>query len=308
MGRIEDIEARLKARIGAMSRRLGDRMTAMDARLNGDVSDVVNSLEDTLEAWLQPDVADIRPLFDYVRSSRVVQDNPGYSNALANVDLVYLTNPAESKSNEVNAGAIASGGRFKIAICAGLARQARIAGTALASKDAVVTFKRLLKIVDGEPGWAASISMQEAKKLFSALGLSLDRILADEAMRQEAVARSSAAILATLAHEAGHIVLGHVNADVDYYKVNLEVARMQERQADSFMSSVISTVPFGEHMFEAELFFDYLNAVAEKAESNDSQRTHPLSIERYNNLLKDHPDLAVRYDLKPLNAISDDKA
>ena len=90
-----------------------------------------------------------------------------------------------------------------------------------------------------------------------------------------------------------------MNADV----VNLEVARMQERQADSFMSSVISTVPFGEHMFEAELFFDYLNAVAEKAEATDTQRTHPLSIERFNNLLKDHPDLAERYDLKPLNVI-----
>ena len=155
-----------------------------------------------LEDWLQPDFADIKTLFDYVKRSRVVLDNPGYRSALANSALVYLTDSEKKESDSVNASAGVVGGLCRIAICAGLARRARIVGAVLASKNGVETFKKLLKIVDGEPGWASSISMPEAKSLFSELGLSLEEILADEAMRQEAVSRSSAAILSTLVHEA----------------------------------------------------------------------------------------------------------
>lgn len=301
MGRIDELNARINSRMDAINKRLADRMAALDARLGGTATIEKEFPDGSLESWLQPGFDDIKMLFDYIRGSRIVRDNPVYSAALDKVDLVFLTDPADPESNTVNAGAHRGGG--KITLNAGFARQAKIAGSALAAANGVEVFKRLLSAVHNNPEWAYSITMDEAKELFSAIGLRHDAIITDESMRHEAVDRSSAAILATLAHEAGHIALGHVNANVDYYKVNLEVARNQERQADSFMSSVIATVPFGKHMFEAELFNDYLNAVAETrlGEDSDKGRTHPLSIERYNNLLKDHPDLAEKYELVPLN-------
>lgn len=299
MDSLDDIEARVRSRMQDMDERLASRMAALDARLSGAGPAEVEFPAESLEAWLQPDFDDIKTLFDYIRGSRLVLENPVYRAALEKVDVVYLTDPANPESNEVNAGA----GEKKITLNAGFVRLARIAGSALAADlGGGAVFKRLLDVVFDNPAWADSITMDEATDLFVALGLRHDAIIVDEAMRHEAVDRSSAAILATLAHEAGHIALGHVNANVDYYKVNLEVARNQERQADSFMSSVIATVPFGEHMFEAEMFNDFLNAVAEKSrkEKSDKGHTHPLSVERYNNLLKDHPDLAEKYGFPQL--------
>ena len=302
MGGNDELNARIKSRMDALNKRIADRMAALDARLGGTVAVVKEFPDGSLESWLQPDFDDIKMLFDYIRGSNIVRDNPVYSAALDKVDLLFLTDPANPESNKVNAGAH-RGGR-KITLYAGFARQSRIAGSALAVPNGVAVFKRLLDVVHDNPEWAYCITMDEAKRLFSWLGLRHDAIIADEAMRHEAIDRSSAVILATLAHEAGHIALGHVNANVDYYKANLEVARNQERQADSFMSSVIATVPFGEHMFEAELFNDYLNAVAEMklGMNSDKGHTHPLSIERYNNLLKDHPDLAEKYGFPQLES------
>ncbi len=303
MGGNDELNARIKSRMDAMNKRIADRMAALDARLGGTVAVVKEFPDGSLESWLQPDFDDIKMLFDYIRGSNIVRDNPVYSAALDKVDLLFLTDPANPESNKVNAGAY-RGGR-KITLYAGFVRLARIAGSALAADlGGGAVFKRLLDVVFENPAWADSITMDEATDLFIALGLRHDAIIVDEAMRHEAVDRSSAAILATLAHEAGHIALGHVNANVDYYKVNLEVARNQERQADSFMSSVIATVPFGEHMFEAEMFNDFLNAVAEKSrkEKSDRGHTHPLSVERYNNLLKDHPDLAEKYGFLQLES------
>lgn len=299
MDSLDDIEARVRSRMQDMDERLASRMAALDARLSRAGPAEVEFPAESLEAWLQPDFDDIKTLFDYIRGSRLVLENPVYRAALEKVDVVYLTDPANPESNEVNAGA----GEKKITLNAGFVRLARIAGSALAADlGGGAVFKRLLDVVFDNPAWADSITMDEATDLFIALGLRHDAIIVDEAMRHEAIDRSSAAILATLAHEAGHIALGHVNANVDYYKVNLEVARNQERQADSFMSSVIATVPFGEHMFEAEMFNDFLNAVAEKSrkEKSDKGHTHPLSVERYNNLLKDHPDLAEKYGFPQL--------
>lgn len=304
MGRMEDIDARLKSRMDAMNNRLADRMAALDARRGGGERTGVEFPAGSVEAWLQPGFDDIKTLFDYIRQSHVVTDNPKYRAALDKVNLVYLTDSENPKSNSVNASA----NDRKITLCAGFVRQARIAGSALAATNGIEIFGCLRKVVDDNSDWADSITIDEAKELFTAVGLRYDAIIADESVRQESVDRSSAAILACLAHEAGHIALAHVNANVDYYEVNLEVARNQERQADSFMSSVIATVPFGGHMFEAELYNDYLNAVAERSAAKRSGRkvsdrgsTHPLSIERYNNLLKDHPGLAEKYGFVPLS-------
>lgn len=306
MGRMEDIDERLKSRMDAMNNRLADRMAALDARRGGSKRVGAEFPAGSPEAWLQPGFDDVKTLFDYIRRSYVVTDNPKYRDALDKVDLLYLTDPENPDSNSVNAWAHDRG--RKITLCAGFVRQARIAGSALAATNGIEVFRRLREVVDDNPGWADSITIDEAKELFTAVGLRYDAVIADESVRQESVDRSSAAILACLAHEAGHIALAHVNANVDYYQVNREVARNEERQADSFMSSVIATVPFGGHMFEAELYNDYLNAVAERSAAKRSGRkvsdrgsTHPLSIERYNNLLKDHPDLAEKYGFVPLS-------
>ncbi|MBR4603807.1 MAG: hypothetical protein IKO43_03055 [Kiritimatiellae bacterium] len=98
---------------------------------------------------------------------------------------------------------------------------------------------------------------------------------------------SSGMMIGTLAHECGHVALGHTltpGEDV----VGAGISRDQERQADSFMSSVIATSPFAQQILLGEILFLHVSQCV----PNDGKGTHPHSKERLENLVRAHPDLA----------------
>ena len=113
--------------------------------------------------------------------------------------------------------------------------------------------------------------------------------MADKQIRLKAISYSSGTIVSVLAHESGHHALGHLLSFSE--KTNLEIDRNQEREADSFASSVISASPFGEYIFAGTLFWHY--AVAVQADgASDEGSNHPLSRERFENFVRANAEKA----------------
>ena len=118
----------------------------------------------------------------------------------------------------------------------------------------------------------------------------LEQAFADESVRKKATSLSAGMVIGILGHEVGHHVLGHLDNTGSMAK-NSEIKRNQEREADSFANSVISSSPFGEYVFTGTLLWHY--ALANKqAERGSVEGTHPLALERLENLIRANPDKA----------------
>ena len=74
-------------------------------------------------------------------------------------------------------------------------------------------------------------------------------------------------------------------------KKNIEIDRNEEREADSFASSVISASPFGEYIFAGTLFWHYAMAMQSDTDS-DLASNHPLSRERFENFVRSNSEKA----------------
>ena len=98
---------------------------------------------------------------------------------------------------------------------------------------------------------------------------------------------TSAMEIFVLAHEAGHLCLGHT---LGLRTIN-SISRNQEREADSFASSTILASPFAQylsfgHIFTT-LFFSWLDAAVGSSEAT----THPSSKERFYNALDSNSEV-----------------
>ena len=97
------------------------------------------------------------------------------------------------------------------------------------------------------------------------------------------LARSLSASMeaAVIAHEAGHIALSHTLGT----RLNFDVSRNQEREADSFASSVLSTSPFREYLFLGQVFVTLLFSWMDHVGRHKDPTTHPLGRERFFNVM-----------------------
>ena len=146
----------------------------------------------------------------------------------------------------------------------------------------------LKKFVTAMPrSFCARCNDDDCVKFISENGLGV--AFADEKIRQKAISYSSGTIVSVLAHECGHHALGHLLGFSE--KRNLEIDRNQEREADSFASSIISASPFGEYIFAGTLFWHY--AVAMQVDGvTDAASNHPLSKERFENFVRANAEKA----------------
>ena len=131
--------------------------------------------------------------------------------------------------------------------------------------------------------WKGRLSAENADSFAERAGLV--RMYDNAAVREEAKCIASGMILAALAHEVGHLTLGHLYGP-RYGEQNPEISRNGERQADLFASSVISASPFGQYMFEGALLSHLVCAALDGAEESYSSRTHPYSRERLVNFMQ----------------------
>lgn len=141
--------------------------------------------------------------------------------------------------------------------------------------------------VDGIKDLAGIISSNHGK--FTAGDLS-DYISTLDNVKENGAATFSI-ILAVIAHELGHICLDHIHSP-GYDGQPLEVSRIQERQADSFASAIIESSVFREYLFEATLKLWLAFALIDKVFGSDTATTHPLSVERLKDTIRNQSELA----------------
>lgn len=261
---------------------------AVGGKLAKEVAGVVTP--EQIKAYITPSEAEMEQLYRYVVTAPFVAENLQYSNRLKGLPFVYI-----ATNDVVNAAAgrriVEKDGKkgfaFHTVFFGGAARYARLVGLAAALQDA--GHKDMLKkFVAAMPcRFCARCAEGDCVEFISANGLSA--ALADEKIRQRAVSYSSGTIVSVLAHECGHHVFGHLLSFRE--KKNLEIDRNEEREADSFASSVISASPFGEYIFAGTLFWHY--AVAMQSDgASDAESNHPLSRERFENFVRANAEKA----------------
>lgn len=103
---------------------------------------------------------------------------------------------------------------------------------------------------------------------------------------------SAAICMGVIAHELGHIALGHtLNTSAD---INYEISRNQEREADSFASSIATSCPFSDYIVEGGIFWWALMTWAESVlpGTGYQETTHPNARERLMDYIRSNRDQA----------------
>ena len=243
-----------------------------------------------ITAYLTPSEAEMDQLYSYVANAPFVAENLQYRDRMKDLPFIFvatndIVNAAASRRPMVKDGE--KGIAFYTVFYGGAARYARLVGLAAALQDA--GHKGMLKkfVAAMPPSFCVRCGTEACVKFIAENGLV--EALADGKIRQRAMSYSSGTIAYVIAHECGHHALGHLLGFSE--KQNLEIVRNQEREADSFASSVISASPFGEYMFAGTLFWSYALAKQTDGDS-DSGRSHPLWKERFENLVRANAEKA----------------
>jgi len=95
---------------------------------------------------------------------------------------------------------------------------------------------------------------------------------------------SMAMTMSTIAHEIGHIALGHTLGKT----LNYDISRNEERAADGFASSVLSSSPFSDYLVTGQFMSWVLMAWVDYTAASGEATTHPLARERLESVLRDN--------------------
>ena len=210
-----------------------------------------------------------------------VLHNAQYANVVK--ELKFFYDKGDSTVNAYAGVGKEDGGRF-VCLCCGAVRFSRLAALAVAAQqlrkdDSCARFLRAFRLED-----CAKMDDDRAAELVK------DAELLSAAASVEVISRarmiSAGMLMGVLAHEVGHQALGHTLGKSQ----NLSISRNQEREADSFASSIIAASDFGEHILVGSLVWWYALALHESKTGEST--THPLSVERYNNYIKSNEALA----------------
>ena len=253
----------------------------------GSTLHAVRTLIDPGVFSLQTYDKEIGQIFALVRHSPFIQENDLYRQRAGETSLLFLEG-----GDEVNAFATDSPlhGIHEtppfVVVEGGLCNASKLAALALAASVEHGDRKHLLECIK----WFGSsikgegnFSVEDAER---GLGdLRIETVLTEEVQRK---ARSyfAAMILHVTAHELGHICLGHTLGRA----VNLEVSRNQEREADSFASSVLCTTPYSDYNCYGSAVFWMVWTWVEEGNFPFLREptTHPVSRERLIRLISDN--------------------
>ena len=237
--------------------------------------------------YFQPSDAEMTQLFEYVRSAANVKENLQYANIMKDVRFFYLADndimnayasleQLDKSKEELQRVIVLLGGAVRFCKVAALAVAAHL------SNDRPAPI-RLVRALDGSD--FSKFDFDTVIRL--ANNAELGAALMNENVRAKAKSVAAGMILGVLAHEAGHHALGHTLNTSE--KINLDISRNQEREADSFASSVIASSPFGEYILAGTLFWHLALA---SQQGDTIATTHPLSKERFENFVRANAELA----------------
>lgn len=243
---------------------------------------------------------EVRNLFMAVRESPHARENAQYAAVMRNVRMAYL-----SQDDTVNAFAcvrpLGSEQRLvpQVYLMGGEVRFSMVVALALTAQRNGYpgVLSKLMKLLDN----ASYVTLSEAKAGAICTLCGLAEALKTPSIVSEARRIASGAVMGTLAHEAGHVVLGHVHRNGK--RLN-EVTRNQERQADLFCDSVISTSQYGRYIFEGTVLYwlvrTHRDQVRQRTtgQAANSNGTHPVARERLENVMRDNPEKAKALGIK----------
>lgn len=112
---------------------------------------------------------------------------------------------------------------------------------------------------------------------------------AKEQIHDSTQSYASAMVMSVVAHEAGHIALGHTLTAAE---LNYDTRRNQEREADSFAASVLSSSPFREYLFLGQVLVSVILCWTQSDGRETAPTTHPLARERFMNALRSNTSAA----------------
>ena len=248
---------------------------------------LVTAKDPAVAQYVQPSEAELAQLFEYVRSAANVKENLQYASIMKDVRFFCLADndavnayaslkQLNKDKDERHRVIVLLGGAVRFSKVASLAVAAHLSG----DKQAPVRLVRALAPTD-----CGKLDLDSVVRLVNAADLGA--ALANETVQAKAKSVSAGMILGILAHEAGHHALGHTLNTSE--KVNLDISRNQEREADSFASSVIASSPFGEYILAGTLFWHFALA---SQQGDAVATTHPLSKERFENFVRANAELA----------------
>ncbi|MBI3097791.1 MAG: hypothetical protein HYY93_06030 [Planctomycetes bacterium] len=230
--------------------------------------------------------ADVRQQWEVIRNSTHVSGNPLYAARANDLNLCYDEGDPGFNAYATDHPTRLSSGRTveppAIVFLGGFAAAAQVAAFGFAadqltpddSRVRVIEAFRAVRQVLGENGGAAPF--EAASDAIAEIVPA--KLLDDDRLHEPAKTCWASICLGILAHEAGHICYGHTLRE-ERYQPN-DVTRNQERDADSFASSVIAGLPHRRDYMIGRIVGGLLMAWCDRHGKDDRSRTHPFSCER----------------------------
>lgn len=218
---------------------------------------------------------DLEFIFEITVRSPYVSKNPDYKKKARGTEIVF------KNDDLVNAYAQSLGGtKSRITMLNGLCNITIPLAFALATfkkNDDIDELRHACSVItDSE---SAYFKDNDVDVMLKRLGYDVN----NSYLFEEAKSFFTGMLLAVVAHELGHICLSHcVRQDGTF-----ETSRNDERSADLFAQSVISTTPFSGYLILSSLFMEVLFTWMSKY-STGAATTHPHSRERVYNTVNSH--------------------
>lgn len=215
-------------------------------------------------------------IFNLCKFSPHIQTNLDYKRKAQNTKIEV------SDTTDVNAYAQSINNGHKIVMFEGIMNMMQLFGYALAEFKHTNDYDNLHRafhlIIDKWIEDEYEFDGMLVKELAATLGYDS----ASSYIEGEATAYFTGLALTVIAHEMGHIALSHTMREDGTYTTS----RNDERMADLFAQSVISTTPFASYMILSGLFMPIMLVWLHKGEDGtEKATTHPHARERVMNAL-----------------------
>ena len=250
-----------------------------------------------VERALTPQPGEIKSLFSAVKSSPYIRGNTSYNETASRIKLRYMHDSLEVNASasygedesEGSIGQASSGKQIKTPVVKyhlGWDYMMRCVSVSVASciddgTNKLVSASRLAhalqrcsqSMVDGFFVESERDYFYEQACSLTSRGLALAQDIATSINKQ------------VIAHEIGHIVLHHLDIEHSLNET-YEISRNQEREADYFAASVLSSMSYRQHVFLGHAVSCMFFCWREETIKPGQVKTHPHSRERLANALR----------------------
>jgi hypothetical protein len=258
--------------------------------------------QNEVNALLMPTLEHIQHVAHIVLSSPFIRGNAQYRGRTVNVRFVYSPDDRKVNAHAGDVRASSSDGREillpTIVVCGGLVSAIRAASLAFAGlseceeglrekmrNQLALIMRQMASLSQSSQG---NLEYSHYQRLIQhGFGHPMYRT---EKCIQTAQSHAAGMEMFVIAHEAGHICLGHTLGQ----RGNYDISRNQEREADSFAASLVSVSPFRDPAFIGQAFSSILLSWISDVDGEGPVSTHPAGRERLLNALASNSEAARR--------------